>query len=234
MKLIFIVCFSAHILHALLTHARSEELPRTRGALWIGTAIQMPLFLFACAVAYPEGVFSRDLVFPPAVFAGLVLGHIVFGFSLLAVHRVPGDAWALFLDLPALAGFLKECPNLITKIFVLSFTEELIYRVAAQTLLIHATGSALPGIVLLAVVFALTHRHFYRNGRGEAIEFLAFSLLLGALYHVSGSLILVTLIHAMRNLEIAHVDLVARQHEHGGDDAEAWRDFEEKYGFQGP
>ena len=57
MKLIFIVFFSAHVLHALLCHARSEELPKTRGALWIGTAIQTPLFLFACAVAYPEGVF---------------------------------------------------------------------------------------------------------------------------------------------------------------------------------
>lgn len=234
MTLFFAICFVAHALHALVTHTKPDASTAARRPGWMPIAIQTPLFLAACVIAFRMGAFGRELVFPPAIVAGLIVGHAVFGLSLWAVHRVYADAWALFADLPSLFAFLKECPNLLLKTFMLSVTEELIYRVAAQGLLVEALGRPAIAIAAVAIAFALTHRHFYRNGLRESGEFLLFSLLLGVLYHYSGSLILVTLVHAVRNIEIAHVDYVSKLYELEEDEAAAWRAFEEMYGYQGP
>jgi len=44
----------------------------------------------------------------------------------------------------------------------------------------------------------------------DSVELLAFSLLLGFLYHATGSFMLVVMIHTVRNIEIVYFDHATR------------------------
>jgi membrane protease YdiL (CAAX protease family) len=104
-----------------------------------------------------------------------------------------------------------------------SLIEELIYRVAAQGVLLAMTGSPWIAIGVTALLFSMVHRHFFYNHVVDSLEFLAFSLLLGVLYHVTGSFMLVVMIHMVRNIEIVYFDHATRP-----DTASGWRLTSEK------
>ena len=88
--------------------------------------------------------------------------------------------------------------------------EEIIYRVAVQGALITLLGRPVAAIVIVAIVFSVVHRHFFYNHVVDSVEFLAFSLLLGGLYYWTGSLMLVVMIHTVRNFEIVYFDQAER------------------------
>lgn len=191
---------------------------KRKPALHPGLILQTALFLLAGYFGYQAGVFSRALVSPISIAIGLAAGHMIFGISLLITHRSLRDAAGHFSDLAALWEFVVENPRVLMQFITVSVAEELIYRVGMQPLLVQGLNSAFWGIVATAVVFSLVHEHFFRNATAQSAEFVGFALLLGLLYHFTGSLILVIAVHAIRNIEIAYLDNVLRADELGNED----------------
>lgn len=192
-------------------------------------AVQTALFVIACYFGYKQGVFSRQLVSPVSICLGLVAGHLVFGLSLLITHRSVSDAAIHFLDVASVWRFLIDNPRFLTQFVIVAAAEEMIYRVGCQPLIIEWTGSAVLGIVAVAVCFSIVHEHFFKNDRTQSVEFFAFGMLLGALYYWTASLILVVVVHALRNIEIAFLEHLGRVEELGGEE-QACREAELRAG----
>ena len=190
--------------------------------------LQVPIFYCACYLAYRQGVFSRELVSPLHIGLGLLAGHLVFGVSLFITHRCIVTTWSHFIDLGSLWNYALESPIVLGRFLLVAFAEELIWRVAAQTALLEIFslyGPAWPesarfGLVLLiiAVFFAVAHKHFFENSVVVSIEFLAFAILLGVLYHYTSSFILVIVVHALRDIEIAYLEYLIKLEELGDKD----------------
>ncbi len=191
----------------------------------VAALFQTPLAVLACVYAAREGLLSRALVFPPAWLLGLALGHALFALSVILTHGVVRDAWAHFLDLGGIARFTAGHPAVLARFVGISLTEEIIYRGAAQSLLAGLPGGPWTAVPAVAVLFALVHDHFYRNSRRESAEFLLFALTLGLLYHVTGSLAVVIVVHTVRNMESACLEYRALL-ESTGDEDEANRALE--------
>ena len=206
---LFLVLFVFYFCYAVVANRR-----RTRGTLDhappAAIILHVPLFLVACYFGAKQGIVSRDLLSPIHIGAGLLFGHLIFGVSLFITHRKLSDTLFHFLDLRALGAFLVEIPSLIFRFLIVSITEELVYRVAAQTLLISMTRLPAFAIAIVALAFSLVHSHFLRKGLADAIEFLGFSLLLGTLYYWTGSFVLVVVIHCLRNIEIVYIEYLEK------------------------
>lgn len=175
----------------------------------LGGALQSALLVMACYIAFQEGVLGRGLFDPKWVILGLVTGHLIFGVSLGFSHRSfdsVGDIVAYVADLRPVGRFVAGSPRQVFACIDVSLIEELVYRVAAQSVLLVVTGSPAVAIGVTAVLFSMVHRHFFYNHIVDSIEFLAFSLVLGALYYWTGSLMLAVLIHTVRNIEIVFFD----------------------------
>jgi membrane protease YdiL (CAAX protease family) len=112
-----------------------------------------------------------------------------------------------------------------------SVTEEVIYRAVAQPLLAQLTGQPWVAVGAVAVVFALAHRHFLRGPLLEGVEFLAYAVLLGALYYATGSLMLVIVVHTVRNFELYYQQFLIHA-ENLGSEAAAYA-AQEKGGLPG-
>lgn len=180
-----------------------------------------PLFILSCYYAFEMGAFSRDLISPLYISVGLVLGHLIFALSLGFIHGSLREGYELFADVRDLWRFMWDSPYVLTRFLSVSIGEEIIWRVAAQTLIGAVTGSATAGIVAAAVLFSVCHDHFFSNTRRVSLEFVLFALLLGGLYHMTGSLILVIVVHAMRDIEIAYLEYCAKVAEYGSRDKAA-------------
>ena len=181
--------------------------------------MQSALLLIACVLGFQHEAFSRDLVSPLHVGAGLLAGHLVFGASLLATQRSVRETFDHLIDLDALWSFVVENPAVLMQFAGVAVAEEIIYRVGAQPMLLEWTGSPALSILAVALGFSLVHEHFLRNSFGQSAEFLAFAILLGLLYYWTGSLILVIVIHAVRNIEIALLEHWVRADELGSEEA---------------
>jgi membrane protease YdiL (CAAX protease family) len=210
--LVFLLAYVGWAGLAALRHRLPEEPGRTSLP---ALALQTPLFLLAYWLAWRHGVFTRALVSPLAVVLGLALGHLVFAFSLYATHRVWRDTLSHACDLRGLGGFLADNPVIMMRFFSVATVEEIIYRAAAQPLLLGLPGGAWTAIAATALLFSLVHDHFYHNSAAGSAEFLAFALLLGLLYHVTGSLTLVIMVHVMRNLESVYLEYLVLVDETG-------------------
>ena len=214
----YIILLGVYVLYSLLSRRPGDESIASRFPV-LGFIIQTPLFLMACYFGAQQGVFSRELVSPLGIGLGLVAGHMVFGASLLITHRVLRDAAEHFLGLASLWRFLVEVPNLLLRFLVVSFSEELLFRVAAQPILIAWTGSAAIAILIIAVAFSVVHKHFFRNSFSQSAEFFAFAILLGALYYWTNSLIVIVVVHTLRNLESLYLDYLIKVDELGDEEA---------------
>ena len=184
-----------------------------RGFYLSGGMLQTGLLGFACYIAYEEGVIGRGLFDPKWVILGLVAGHAIFGISLIFSHRsldTLRDIAAYVADPRSLGHFFGQSPRQFFACLDVSLIEELIYRVAAQGVLLAMTGSPCIAIGVTALLFSMVHRHFFYNHVVDSVEFFAFSLLLGALYYATGSFMLVVMIHTMRNIEIVYFDHATR------------------------
>jgi len=190
--------------------------------------LQMALFVIAAYYGARLGAFSRDLASPAGFLLGLALGHFLFAISLLATHNVWRDAAVHFFDVASLARFLAETPVLIGRFLAVSFAEEMIYRVAAQPLLLALTGKTWLAIGGVAAVFSVVHKHFFENEPMQSVEFAGFSVVLGLLYHFTGSLSLVLVVHTVRNLESVFLEYLVKAGELG-DEALALAELEQVY-----
>ena len=184
-----------------------------------GVVFQSVLFALALYYGVREGVFSRQLVSPVYIGMGLAAGHLIFGISLLVTHRSLRDAATHFVDFGSIWEYVVENPRILSRFISVGAGEEIIYRVCAQPLLIQRTGMPVVSIVAVALCFSLIHEHFFRNGLSQSVEFVGFALLLGFLYYWTGSLILVIVVHAVRNIEIAFLEFLVRVEETGSEEA---------------
>lgn len=223
---LFLLLFAGYLGETLWTQLRGGAAKRQRLNVF-RVAIQVPLFVLAAYLAVREGAIDRRLVSLIEILPGLALGHLIFVASVLATHTSLKDAWAIFIDWESLRDFFINNPYLTFRTIQISFTEEVIYRVALQSLLVLWWGP-IPAILVTAIVFTISHEHVFRNSARETAEFVAFSLLLGTLYYATTSLAIVVAIHVMRNFEIASLEFAARAHDLGSEE-EAQRELDQRY-----
>ena len=222
----FLALLASHSFLSVLGHLviGKDVLARTRRG--IALALLSCLFLLAIVHAYQSGQFSRALVSPVWIGLGLLAGHLIFGVSLLVTHRSAEDASSHFFDFASVWRFIVDHPSVLGRFLYVGVSEEIIWRAAAQPLSIQTLSGLLgpgqpahivsaAGILLVAAAFSAVHEHFLKNTPLVSLEFLLFALLLGVLFHLTGSLILVIIVHALRDIEIAYLEYVIRVHELG-------------------
>lgn len=214
MRFLFLSLLCVHILQALVLYARRIPEEDTRRRPTAQLIIQVPLFFMACFIA-PAGVFSRGLISPTYIGLGVLAGHIIFVLSLLITHQSFEDAASHLFDFGALWNFAMDSPIVLTRFLSVAVAEEMIWRAAAQPLAIELTGSTWAGLLAVAVGFSVVHRHFFENAFLVSAEFVGFAILLGVLYDRTGSFILVTVIHAVRDIEIAYLEYLIKVDELG-------------------
>ena len=175
----------------------------------LGGVLQALLLLASCYLAYQSDAIGRSLFPPQWVILGLFAGHLIFGVSLCFSHRsldsLRDIARYTFSPGPVLRH-AAQSPRQVFACIDVSLMEEIIYRVAAQGALIALLGNVPLAVIIVAVVFSVVHRHFFYNHIADSLEFLAFSLLLGVVYYWTQSLMLVVMIHTVRNFEIVYFD----------------------------
>lgn len=238
MKLVFVVLLALHSLVVIGRHPFSSvEGERNQKLRFVVIGGQFVLFVLATVYAYRSGVFSRALLSPIAIASGLVAGHLIFGFSLLAIYRSLKDASTYFFDFGSVWEFIVEHPYVLSRFLLVAVSEEIVWRAAAQPLVVEllSRGSMLTpvvaaglGVGVVALAFAAVHDHFFKNTFIVSVEFLGFALVLGVLYYFTGSLVLVVIVHALRDIEIGYLEYLVKVQELGDEDAAA-RSIESTY-----
>lgn len=218
----------------------------------VNMLIQLPIFYIGVYLAFQAGVFSRQLVSPLWIGFGLVVGHAVFAVSLLTTalgainddstddtdpesDEEPAGVWdalkeayQVATDFGGLWEFMTNNPYVLSRFLGVAFAEELIWRAGAQTILLEYVGWPVVAIGLTSFVFVIVHRHVFQNSWVVNLEFAAFAILLGVLYYATGSFILVIVVHALRDIEIAYLEFVIKVSELGDRDL-AEREIEQIY-----
>ncbi len=235
---LFWALLGAHVAYSLVVNRREPGEPPTGKVKWIHLALQGPLLWTAAYIGWHMGVFSRELVSPLYFGLGLATGHVIFGFSIFATHLSLRDAWAHFFDFGPIWNFTMDSPSVLTRFIGVAFAEELIWRVVGQTLAIAALGAYLNergaaalGILLVALAFVVIHKHFFQNTWYVSLEFIAFSVLIGAIYYGTQSFIMAIVIHALRDIEIAYLEYLEKVEELG-DEAQAAIAIDQAYRTQ--
>lgn len=235
---LFWIIAAVHIGYSLVVN-RIEPGEQPKGKVrFVHVTLQGPLFWTAAYIAWHMGAFSRELVSPMYFGLGLVTGHLIFGLSIMATHLSLRDASAHFFDFGPIWNFTMDSPSVLTRFIGVAFAEELIWRVVAQTLAIAALSNVLGdplaiglGIVLVALAFVVIHKHFFENTWHVSLEFIAFSILIGAIYFWTQSFIMVIVIHALRDIEIAYLEYLEKVEELG-DEAQAAHAIDRAYSAQ--
>ncbi len=207
MSTVFAAIFSVYLASVVYANwsaaGREQSVPSSRAL-----ALQTPVVVLALVIAWQAGYLGRELVAAWFIAGGFLVGYAAFALSMLLTRgwsiNLPflRELCAFFANGRARWNYFVEHPRRVQLVLLGSIGEELIYRAAAQTVLLAWTGSAWWAIAVVAVVFSAAHRHFLRNAPRESFEFLLFALLLGGLLHLTGSLTLVIVVHAIRNFEI--------------------------------
>ncbi len=249
---ILLILLLLHTVMAVIANRYEESKvpPRIYAA---NILVQLPIFYLGLFLAFQVGVFSRQLISPIWIGFGLLVGHAVFAVSLLttALGAVNADdtgesmdeeddeepigkwdafreAYEVATDFGGLWEFMTNNPYVLSRFLGVAFAEELIWRAGAQAIVLEYIGSPTVAILLTAFVFVIVHRHVLQNSWVVNVEFAAFAILLGVLYYASGSFILVIVIHALRDIEIAYLEFLIKVGELG-DRELAEREIEEIY-----
>ena len=217
MTWIFIIIWLTYTAHALY-----RNLFAAGKAAALGHLLQFILLVLAIWWVAQAGLFTRYLWSPVDIGIGLALGHLLFLLSLLITHQHLGDVVEHGLDITGITGFLKLSPELVFRFAGVCIIEELVYRAAAQDILIYRIGHPAPAIIITALFFCVLHQHFFRNGWTCAVEFFLFSLVIGMVYYYTHSLTIVALAHLVRNLESAYLEYAVLLEE-GNDREDALR-----------
>ena len=223
MTLVFMIFLGLHVLHSVVSNWAGNDparLTHERPNPFMLLS-QAPMFVIACTLAYQSGIFSRELLSPVYFGLGTVAGLLIFCISVMVIHLSVLAAIEMFTHGWQLVRFTLDCPAVLSRFITVAFAEELIYRGVAQPILIAWTGSVWVGILLLAVLFSVVHHHFFRNSWRVSSEFLAFSIAVGWLYWVTGSLLFVMVIHGVRDIAIAYLEFEEKMEELGDWEAAA-------------
>ncbi|NUM52509.1 MAG: CPBP family intramembrane metalloprotease [Candidatus Hydrogenedentes bacterium] len=237
-EIVFWSVLVVHVAYSLAVNRWDHgDNPKSKTRL-IHVTLQGPLLWSAAFIGWDMGVFSRDLVSPVYIGLGLAAGHLVFGLSILATHLSWRDAWAHFFDFGPIWNFSMDSPSVLTRFIGVAFAEELIWRVVAQTFAIDMLARVLPqpqavaiGIAVVALAFVVIHKHFFENTWYVSLEFVAFSVVIGAIYFWTQSFITVIVIHALRDIEIAYLEYLEKVDELG-DEAQAAQAIDQAYRAQ--
>lgn len=225
MSIAFWCLFAAYHVIAITRNIRKRDEgaggARRRGyAFWL----QAPLMAAAVWLANDFGALSRDLVNPLFVAVGFLIGYAVHGISLV-VTNLSKDYRGLAAGLGEYFGewgrrgrYFANTPEVFFVLVMNSIVEETIYRGAAQPLLLHATGNPWLAVAVVAILFSAGHKHFLRGRAIESVEFVVYALLLGGLYHWTGSLILVIVAHTVRNFELHFQKFLIKVEELGNEE----------------
>ncbi len=237
-KCLFFMFLVGHIIHSVIVARMgasgdsSEDTHKTPRSRLAGFLTQLPLLYISCGFGFfTYHVFSRELISPLHIGLGLLVGHLIFGISLLITHRNLRDCWEHFIDLGDLWMYTMESPIVLGRFALVAFAEEMIWRVAFQSMAVAWLGGlagawgVYGAIFIAAFLFSVAHRHFFENSFMVSLEFLGFAILLGLLYHWTGSFILVIVVHALRDIEITYLEYVIKREELG-DSALAAREVE--------
>jgi len=219
----FMILLAMHVVHSLAANRRTEDgahLSHERPNPFLLLS-QTPMFLIACYLGFQSGLFSRALLSPVYFGLGLVAGLLIFCLSVLVIHASILGAIEVFTHGLRMTRFTLDCPAVLSRFITVAFAEELIYRGVAQPIAIAWTGSAWGGILLVAVLFSVVHHHFFRNSWRVSSEFLAFGIALGWLYWLTGSILFVMVIHAVRDIAIAYLEFEEKMDETGDWEAAA-------------
>ena len=231
MTTFFLLVLAVHVLLSLLVNR--EDARKKQWIWWAASlAIQLPLFVLACAYAVMEDEFSRQLVSPVYIGVGILAGHFIFTVSLLLTNRDVREIGAHLFHLAPVFAYVVESPVVLSRFIGVAFAEELIYRVTAQPMLVQYFGGGVWGtaaaLLLVAAAFSIVHRHFFMNSLDVSLEFIGFAILLGVIYHFTGSFVLVIVIHALRDIEIAYLEYLIKLDE-CGDKELALREIERTF-----
>ncbi len=226
MTIAFSLALALHIAFSVIVARNKPEEPGQRpskSVLFFNTIMSTALLVLACRMAYNHGVFTRQLVSPVYIAIGLVSGHFIFTLSLLVTHKSVSDAMTHFTRVPEMNKFVIDHPIVLSRFASVGIGEEIIWRGAAQLMLIDMIGAgtrnATVVILVVAFFFAIVHKHFLKNSLLTSTEFLCFAIFLGVLYYLTGSLILVIIIHAVRDIEVAFLEYLIMVDELGDEEA---------------
>ena len=232
---IFLLALAGHTVFAVLTNHRREA-DKSKVVRLAHIVLQGPILWLALYLGARQGVFSRQLVSPIYIGLGLVTGHAIFALSLIATQSSPSDIKALLgekdsvlYDLASLWDFAVASPVVLMRFIWVGFAEELIWRAAAQPLAaqflvergVFPATATWAGILIVAIAFSVAHKKVWTDSLSVAVEFVAFAFLLGVLYHWTGSLILVIIIHALRDVELTYLEYLAKVEELGDEELAA-------------
>ena len=210
MTSVFLIMLGVHFVCSVAAGLRSRDRTPNRRD-YVLLVSQTPILGLGAVLAWRAGAFNRELLSPMYIGLGLLGGHAIFGLSVLATHRSWRAAGEMLGQFGPLWRYVADNPMVLFRVATASVAEEIIYRGAAQPAFIRLTNSVAGGILIGAVVFSLVHSHFFRNTAAVSVEFAAFSIALGVLYHVTASLTLVSVIHGMRNIEIHFLEDTIRR-----------------------
>ena len=137
-------------------------------------------------------------------FLGFALGHVVYVFSSLMTNVTPKEILAYMKQSYKIIGYYTSRPGLFLSFLGMAYFEEILWRAIIQKELIEVMGFSLVGIVATAAFFTIMHFKYFDELPIRWLEFSIFSLFLGWVYLETSSLLLVTVIHAVRNIHVTY------------------------------
>lgn len=170
-------------------------------------AFVLQLFLFGMGLGLSQASPENGLAWPLLGLysvLGVTLGYGLYALSSLVTQVTPKEIVAYFKDAGGFFRFYRQKPGLLLQYLFMAFFEEVIWRKLIQGELSLMFGSLPLGVGVTAAFFTLMHFRYFTELPIRWAEFFAFSLILGTLYALSGSLFLVTLVHFLRNLHVTY------------------------------
>lgn len=242
MTTLFAVLLFIHAMQSFVAGLRhlkaSDDAPVPRFTP-LDAMLHVPLFAIAIFYTIQSEAWGRDMLSPLHWIAGFAIGHVFFTISVLITHKSVSDARETLTDIRDLVDFVLNAPSVISRYVTVAFGEEVIWRMAGQGIIVGLLATVLPaqqavmaGVFIVALLFTLAHEKVLRRGWLVQIEFMLFSLALGAIYYYTGSIALCMAIHFVRDVEIVYDEYCAKAMELG--DRERAADYvDRRYDFRG-
>jgi len=203
-----LIIFSIYFLFSLF-----QNLFQNKSIIPITKICQFLLLIYAITYLVIQQVLPRNLFSIPSWILGLFIGHILYTIGFVITVGFDGIVKKQFLSFWKLLGFTFLSPTILGRTLGVAITEEIVYRGAVQTVLIHTLQNAFLSILIIAITFTLVHEHIFKNELRQNFEFLLFSIVLGMLYHFTNDLALVITIHFIRNMESNYLEFWEKMQE---------------------
>lgn len=131
---------------------------------------------------------------PKEIIWGILAGQILFIFSVLVTTLSFKITFNYLKKVVFLASYYLKSWRSAAFYLTAAFFEEVVWRVSVQSLL----GYSYPAILITSLLF--TADHWKKTKFIELFELFLFSCILGVCFYKTHSLILIVIIHAIRNV----------------------------------